>query len=125
MGEALVYRIHRYLLLTNVLVLIVATVFLGVQLLDVGFVLFMLASIGLFLLAYLGEERSYMGTAIFGVVQTVFSSILALTSQTPVGPTLAVTLGAALFIVGLLVASRYAKAKSKKALADFVPPAFG
>jgi hypothetical protein len=125
MAEALVYRVHRYLLLVNVLALIVATIFLGVELLDIGFVLFMLGSIGLFLLAYLGEERSYMGTVVFGAVQTLFSIVLLLTHQTLIGFGLTASFGIALLIVALLVTSRYTKAKSKKALADFVPPAFG
>lgn len=126
MGEAKVYAVHRYSLPINVLVLIVGAVLVRELLSYVVFAIFAIASIVLFFLAYLGEEKSYTGTLLLGLVQTVYS-LFVMFDGSGVYSTPTLVYGVVLAVLGFAAAMRFKRRRSegKKALSDFVPPAFG
>lgn len=126
MAEAFIYRLHRYSLLLNVLGLGITAVLAGHLAVDIAGIVFSLASVTLFFLAFLGEERAYMWTAAFGTIEIIASVIyifaytVSFYSLVPMD-----CLAVLLIITGLGSRSRYARAREKKHLSDFVPPAFG
>jgi hypothetical protein len=125
MPEALIYRLHRLFLLINVLPVALTAALLRSLIFDVAFAIIILVSVGLFLLAYLGEERSYTGAIVLGAIQIVGSTLMAINHGTWIYSLPADAFGILLFIAGAGTSTRYGKAKKKKALQEFVPPAFG
>ncbi|PSN92193.1 hypothetical protein B9Q03_01780 [Candidatus Marsarchaeota G2 archaeon OSP_D] len=127
MGEARVYAVHRYSLAVNIPVLIAGAVLIGGLLSYIVFALMAVGSLMLFFLAYLGEEKSYMATSVLGVVELVYS-LLGMLLFKP-WPYSASTLAYGVILVALGVATymrfKRSRAEGKKALSDFVPPAFG
>lgn len=126
MGEPKVYMAHRYSLLLNVPVVVAGALLVGGLLSGVVFGLFAVLSLVLFFFAYLGEEKSYYGTVVFGLVEAAYSVfVFADGSGFRSAPTL--IYGAVLVVLGVMAALRFRRkrAEGKKALSDFVPPAFG
>lgn len=126
MGEAKVYAVHRYSLLANVLVSIVGALLLRGLLSHVVFALLAFSSLALFFFAYLGEEKSYLGTSLLGFAQMAYS-LFAMFDGFGAYSATTLAYSAVLVALGFAAALRHkrSKAEGKKALSDFVPPAFG
>jgi urea transporter len=126
MAEALIYRMHRYSLLLNLPGLAITVALAGHLVIEVANALFALATLALFFLAFLGEERAYILTAVFGTAE-ILASIAYFYAFTTSLYSLIPMDGVAvlLIITGLGSRSRYTRAREKKHLSDFVPPAFG
>lgn len=126
MGEARIYAAHRYSLLLNVLVVIVGALLVRGLLSYVVFALLGLSSLVLFFFAYLGEEKSYVATSLLGLIQTLYS-VFAMLGWAGLLSTPSMAYGVVLVVLGLGAELRFRRGRSegKKALSDFVPPAFG
>jgi hypothetical protein len=125
MPEALVYRLHRNILLINLVPLILSAVLLGRLLTDIIFGLYSLVSLALFVLDFLGEEKVYTFSALFGGLQASSAFAFSLVDPPLLRSIAAVVFGVMLVILALASRSRFLKAREKKHLSDFVPPAFG
>lgn len=126
MGEPKVYMAHRYSLLLNVPVVVAGALLVGGLLSGVVFGLFAVLSLVLFFFAYLGEEKSYYGTVVFGLVEAAYS-VFAFADGSGFRSAPTLIYGAVLVVLGVMAALRFRRkrAEGKKALSDFVPPAFG
>jgi predicted membrane protein len=127
MGEAKVYTVHRYALGLNVLVVIVGAVLIRDLASYIVFAVLGLSSLALFFFAYLGEEKSYVSTVVLGLIEFGYSLLVMLDMRPGAYSALTMAYGVILIVLGALTMSRVKRGKTegKKALSDFVPPAFG
>ncbi|MEM3671305.1 MAG: hypothetical protein QW767_06140 [Thermoprotei archaeon] len=126
MPEAAVYKVHRNAPLVNVVAVIVSAILMGSLIAYAAMVAALIASLVLFGFTYLGEERAYTGESILGVAQVAAFLAIKFSGQVSwVGAGLASAAGILLIFAGVAARSRYMRARNKKALGDFVPPAFG
>ncbi|MCL5788790.1 MAG: hypothetical protein M1357_03175 [Candidatus Marsarchaeota archaeon] len=125
MPEAMVYKVHRNAPLVNIVAAVLAEFFTGTLAAHIAMGVAIVLSLIVFGLAYLGEEKAYLLESGLGVAQVIAAVVLGVLDAGWVGSGVAAASGLLMVFAGLAAQSRYAKARNKKALGDFVPPAFG